>query len=133
VVKAHGKHVYIDYIGYQYDGSNNGEKILEIMIQSASVGNTRPVFSHVEEFDGQSSPPGFAAVVLLDESHITAHCYYEKGWLAFDAFTCGDGNPDLIADFITKNLRINMPGLQQMRRELVDRFLHNNEEEAVID
>ena len=133
MVKAHGKHVYIDYIGYQYDGSNNGEKILEIMMQSASAGNTRPVFSHVEEFDGQSSPPGFAAVVLLDESHITAHCYYEKGWLAIDAFTCGDGNPDLIADFITKNLRINMPGLQQMRRELVDRFLHNNEEEAVID
>ena len=133
MVKAHGKHVYIDYIGYQYDGSNNGEKILEIMIQSASVANIRPVFSHVEEFDGQSSPPGFAAVVLLDESHITAHCYYEKGWLAFDAFTCGDGNPDLIADFITKNLRINMPDLQQMRRELVDRFLHNNEEEAVID
>ena len=133
MVKAQGKHVYIDYIGYQYDGSNNGEKILEIMIQSASVGNTRPVFSHVEEFDGQSSPPGFAAVVLLDESHITAHCYYEKGWLAFDAFTCGDGNPDLIADFIIKNLKINMPDLQQMRRELVDRFLHNNEEEAVID
>lgn len=133
MVKAHGKHVYIDYIGYQYDGSNNGEKILEIMMQSASAGNTRPVFSHVEEFDGQNSPPGFAAVVLLDESHITAHCYYEKGWLAIDAFTCGDGNPDLIADFITKNLRINMPGLQQMRRELVDRFLHNNEEEAVID
>ena len=133
MVKAHGKHVYIDYIGYQYDGSNNGEKILEIMIQSASVANTRPVFSHVEEFDGQRSPPGFAAVVLLDESHITAHCYYEKGWLAFDAFTCGDGNPDIIADFITKNLKMNMPGLQQMRRELVDRFLHNNEEEAVID
>ena len=133
MVKAHGKHVYIDYIGYQYDGSNNGEKILEIMMQSASAGNTRPVFSHVEEFDGQSSPPGFAAVVLLDESHITAHCYYEKGWLAFDAFTCGDGNPDLIADFITKNLKKNMPDLQQMRRELVDRFLHNNEEEAVID
>ena len=133
MVKAHGKHVYIDYIGYQYDGSNNGEKILEIMIQSASVANTRPVFSHVEEFDGQRSPPGFAAVVLLDESHITAHCYYEKGWLAFDAFTCGDGNPDIIADFITKNLKMNMPDLQQMRRELVDRFLHNNEEEAVID
>ena len=133
MVRAHGKHVYIDYIGYQYDGSNNGEKILEIMIQSASVANIRPVFSHVEEFDGQSSPPGFAAVVLLDESHITAHCYYEKGWLAIDAFTCGDGNPDLIADFITRNLKINMPGLQQMRRESVDRFLHNNEEEAVID
>ena len=75
----------------------------------------------------------FAAVVLLDESHITAHCYYEKGWLAIDAFTCGDGDPDLIAEYITRNLEIRMPGLQQMRRELVDRFLHNNVEGAVID
>ena len=87
----------------------------------------------MEEFDGQSSPPGFAAVVLLDESHITAHCYYEKGWLAIDAFTCGDGDPDLIAEYITRNLEIRMPGLQQMRRELVDRFLYNNVEGAVID
>ncbi len=133
MVRAHGKHVYIDYTGYQYDELNNGEKILEIMIQSTRVANIRPVFSHVEEFDGQSSPPGFAAVVLLDESHITAHCYYEKGWLAIDAFTCGDGDPDLIAEYITRNLEIRMPGLQQMRRELVDRFLHNNVEGAVID
>ena len=103
------------------------------MIQSTRVANIRPVFSHVEEFDGQSSPPGFAAVVLLDESHITAHCYYEKGWLAIDAFTCGDGDPDLIAEYITRNLEIRMPGLQQMRRELVDRFLYNNVEGAVID
>ena len=133
MVKAHGKHVYIDYTGYQYDELNNGEKILEIMIQSTRVANIRPVLSHVEEFDGQSSPPGFAAVVLLDESHITAHCYYEKGWLAIDAFTGGDGDPDLIAEYITRNLEIRMPGLQQMRRELVDRFLYNNVEEAVID
>ena len=54
MVKAHGKHVYIDYTGYQYDELNNGEKILEIMIQSTRVANIRPVFSHVEEFDGQS-------------------------------------------------------------------------------
>ena len=133
MVKAHGKHVYIDYTGYQYDELNNGEKILEIMIQSTRVANIRPVFSHVEEFDGQTSPPGFAAVVLLDESHITAHWYYEKGWFAIDAFTCGDGDPDLIAEYITRNLEIRMPGLQQMRRELVDRFLHNNVEGAVID
>ena len=49
MVKAHGKHVYIDYTGYQYDELNNGEKILEIMIQSTRVANIRPVFSHVEE------------------------------------------------------------------------------------
>ena len=53
--------------------------------------------------------------------------------MAIDAFTCGDGDPDLIAEYITRNLEIRMPGLQQMRRELVDRFLYNNVEGAVID
>jgi len=132
MVKAHGKHVYMDYTGYQHDGLNDGEKMLQIMIQSTELANIRPVFSHVEEFDGQRSPSGFAAVVLLDESHITAHCYYEKGWLAFDAFTCGAGNPDIIADYIVENLKIKMPGLIQMRRDKVSRFLHNDIDGAVI-
>ena len=132
MVKGHGKHVYIDYIGYQYDESNDGEKMLEIMTQSTKLANTSPVFSHVEEFDGQKSPSGFAAVVLLDESHITAHCYYDKGWLAFDAFTCGDGNPDIIADYIVEKLKLKMPSLRQMRRDIVDRFLHDDIDGAVI-
>ena len=132
MANAHGKHVYVDYIGYQYDGSNDGKEMLEIMIQSTELANIRPVFSHVEEFDGHKSPPGFAAVVLLDESHITAHCYYNEGWLAFDAFTCGVGNPDIIADYIVENLKTKMPGLQQMRRDTVPRFLHNDIDGAVI-
>jgi S-adenosylmethionine/arginine decarboxylase-like enzyme len=31
--------------------------------------------THIEVFDGKGSPPGFASVVLLDESHISAHMY----------------------------------------------------------
>ena len=133
MVKAHGKHVYLDYIGYQHDGSNDGKRMLQIMLDSVKSANIRAVHSHVEEFDGTISPPGFAAVVLLDESHITAHCYYEKGWLAFDAFTCGMGNPDIIADHIEKSLKEKMPDLYQMRRDVVDRFLHNDIEEADIE
>ena len=36
-----------------------------------------------------SSPPGFTSCVLIDESHVTAHCYSDRGWLAIDVFTCG--------------------------------------------
>jgi len=41
-------------------------------------------------FDGISSPPGFANVRVLDESHISAHSYSEQGILAIDIFTCGN-------------------------------------------
>lgn len=133
MVKAHGKHIYLDYIGYQHDGHNDGRQMLNIMLDSVASANVRPVHSHFEEFDGVLSPPGFAAVVLLDESHITAHCYYDKGWLAFDAFTCGSGDPGKIADHIEKSLRDKMPDLYQMRREEVGRFLYNDIEEADLE
>jgi len=44
------------------------------------------------------SPPGFTAVALLDESHVTAHCYSTTGQLAVDIFTCGVHDPRPIAD-----------------------------------
>ena len=36
-----------------------------------------------------NSPLGFTSCVLIDESHVTAHCYSDRGWLAVDVFTCG--------------------------------------------
>ena len=85
---SHGKHVYVDYNGYHRNGVHDGAWMLEKMIAAANAANVRIVHSYVEEFDGVISPTGFAAMVLLDESHISAHCYYDKGWLAVDAFTC---------------------------------------------
>lgn len=34
------------------------------------------------------SPNGFTIMFLLDESHISTHCYTDTGKLAFDLFTC---------------------------------------------
>jgi S-adenosylmethionine/arginine decarboxylase-like enzyme len=40
---------------------------------------------------------GFTSVILLDESHITAHSYTQRGLLALDVFTCGQTNPEVVA------------------------------------
>ena len=102
---SHGKHVYVDYNGYHRNGVHDGPWMLEKMIAAANAANVRIVHSYVEEFDGVISPTGFAAMVLLDESHISAHCYYDKGWLAVDAFTCGGADPNGIADDLDEALR----------------------------
>jgi len=60
----------------------------------------------------------------LDESHVTAHCYSEKGWLAIDCFTCGESDPSVIADFIQTELKQFMPNLDLKQRRVEDRFLH---------
>jgi S-adenosylmethionine decarboxylase len=104
--------------------------MLEKMIAAANAANVRIVHSYVEEFDGEVSPTGFAAMVLLDESHISAHCYYDKGWLAVDAFTCGGADPNGIADDLHGALTMAMDDLVLIRREEVERFLYDDLEES---
>ena len=123
--EAHGKHVYVDYVGFQPNQrSQDGQWILKILQNAVNKCGIREVHSHVEIFDGEHSPPGFAAVVLIDESHVSAHCYSDRGWLAIDAFTCGGHDPENIVDIIHEDLVSSSPNIIQMRRDTVNRFLH---------
>ena len=119
---SHGKQICVDYIGCEFNEDKGGVWMLELMRYAVEKANVREVHSHVEEFDGTKSPPGFAAVVLLDESHVSAHCYYEKGLLAIDAFTCGNGDPDLIIDTIQNRLIAEMKNINQVSRNEIERF-----------
>ena len=123
--RAHGKHVYVDYVGFQPNqSSTDGRLILKILQDAVNKCGIREVHSHVEIFDGEHSPPGFAAVVLIDESHVSAHCYSDRGWLAIDAFTCGGHDPENIMDIIHESLTLSSPNIIQMRRDTVNRFIH---------
>ncbi|MDA8610528.1 adenosylmethionine decarboxylase [Euryarchaeota archaeon] len=125
--QAHGAHVFLDYTEYVSPKANDGEWILEVLEKAVERSNARNVHSHVEQFDGSNSPVGFAAVVLLDESHVSAHCYSEKGWLALDCFTCGDSDPNALADDIHQQLIEQIPSLSLKRRQHLPRFLHEGE------
>jgi S-adenosylmethionine decarboxylase len=76
----------------------------------------------VAQFNGADSPPGFAAVVLIDESHVSAHCYSNRGLLAIDIFTCGGNDPGPLADDIHRVLQSAVPELVLSGRKHVDRF-----------
>ncbi len=128
---AHGAHIVLDYTGYAPQVPNDGQWMLERMRAAVAKSGAREVHAHVEEFDGAVSPPGFAAVVLLDESHISAHCYSDRGWLAIDCFTCGKTDPARIADVLHAALAECMPELVLMRRERYARFLHKEVIDAV--
>ena len=121
---SHGKQICVDYIGCEFNENQGGVWMLELMQYAIKTANVREVHAHVEEFDGTQSPSGFAAVVLLDESHVSAHCYYGKGLLAIDAFTCGDGDPSLIIDIIQNKLSSEMKSIQQVSRNEIKRFKH---------
>ena len=68
VKMSHGKQICVDYVKCDFNEVRNGQWMLELMRYAVKNAKVREVHSHVEEFDGSESPPGFAAVVLLDES-----------------------------------------------------------------
>jgi S-adenosylmethionine decarboxylase len=130
-LKSHGSHIFVDYTGYLPIGDDDGLWMLQIMRDAVTNSEAKEVHSHVEQFDGITSPPGFAAVVLLDESHVTAHCYSEKGWLAIDCFTCGQCDPNTIVDQIHMALERVMPNLKLIKKSGHDRFLYQQEHTEV--
>jgi len=119
---SHGKQICVDYSGYDSTNERDGEWMLELLRSAVRFAEVREVHSHVEEFDGSQSPAGFAAVVLLDESHVSAHCYYDKGILAVDAFTCGDSDPKLIIEFINEKLFAEMGNIKIVSKDSIQRF-----------
>ena len=120
---ALGVHILLDYTEFLPTVEKDGAWMLDILRQSVRDAGVREVHSHVEEFDGEVSPLGFAAVVLIDESHASAHCYSERGLLAIDVFTCGDHDPEVVADSIHASLCGTVPGLNLLRRERIERFM----------
>ena len=120
---ARGKHIFLDFTEFFPNVSFDGNDMLMLMKKAIENSGAREVHAHVEEFDGTVSPPGFAAVVLIDESHVSAHCYSDRGLLAIDAFTCGNTDPTTIITQLKQALRILCPRIVLMQEKSVDLFL----------
>lgn len=121
--KSHGKHILLDCTEFFPTSSFDGNDMLELMQKAVNKSHAKEVHAHVEIFDGSNSPPGFAAVVLLDESHVSAHCYSDRGLLAIDAFTCGGTDPTSIVEELKQALYELSPTTVLMQQKSVDRFL----------
>ena len=120
--ESRGSHIFLDYLNYSCPSKDGGDWMLSLMRDCVRESGIREVHSHVEVFDGSESPPGFAAVVLIDESHVTAHCYSDEGLLAIDVFTCGPHDPEHVVELIHDGLISEIEGVTLVRKERVSRF-----------
>lgn len=120
--ESRGSHIFLDYLNYSCPSKDEGNWMLSLMRDCVRKSGIREVHSHVEVFDGSKSPPGFAAVVLIDESHVTAHCYSDEGLLAIDVFTCGSHDPDHVVKLIHEGLISGIKGVTLVRKEKFSRF-----------
>jgi S-adenosylmethionine decarboxylase len=72
--------------------------------------------------DTPSSEPGFTSVLLLDESHITSHCYSKRGLLAMDLFTCGQTDTQAVMDYIVQRITSIYPSFECIYKGFHYRF-----------
>ena len=84
-----GYHYMIDAVFKREIQPSFGHTLFQKLLIIAREHNINVVGKKIKIFDGTNSPKGFASVVLIDESHISAHCYTDIGLIAFDCFTCG--------------------------------------------
>jgi len=74
------------------------------------------VVSQVRYKFGSDSPPGFAALVMLDESHCSAHTYADLGLIAMDIFTCGKTDPRIVFRYIQEELNLGNVTIRELPR-----------------
>ena len=122
---ARGKHLTVDCRNVPDQTVLDDKKMVETMAMAATKAGANVINTNRYHF-GYDSPPGFTCVVLLDESHITAHAYYhleEDGkepinLLAMDCFTCGSTSPMDVLKYIQEEIDLGDIKIVEM-----DRFL----------
>lgn len=110
-----GKHLLIDCRNVSRELCLNDKLVLSVMARAAErAGST--VVSQIRYKFGSDSPPGFAAVIMLDESHCSAHTYADLGLIAMDVFTCGNTDPRDVLRFIREELDLGDVTITEMPR-----------------
>jgi len=84
-----GKHLIVELLGCNFDLLNSVENTEEILISAAKKINTTVLNSYFHRFQ----PQGVTGVVVIEESHLSAHNWPESGYSAIDIFTCGKTDP----------------------------------------
>ena len=78
------------------------------------------VISQVRYRFGELSPPGFTAIVMLDESHCSAHSYANDGLIALDIFTCGQTNPRTVLEYLREERDLGEVSIRALPRFLLN-------------
>lgn len=107
-----GKHLLLEVYNVDFNLLNDSislQKVMQKGIKRAKM-TILNIFSH--KFD----PQGCTIVVALEESHVSCHTWPEEGCIAIDVYTCGEGNPKLVALELLKYLNSENYSLREIDR-----------------
>ena len=107
-----GTNLLLEVYDVKFDLLNDVISLQESMEKGINRANMTilNIFSHC------FLPQGCTIVIALSESHVSCHTWPENGSIAIDVYTCGDGNPKLIAIELLKYLDSNNFRLREVNR-----------------
>ena len=70
---SRGAHILLDYTHAAFADETAYRWVFDLMREAVAQSSATEVHAHFAPFDGSASPPGFAAVVLIDESLSLIH------------------------------------------------------------
>ncbi len=111
-----GTHIFFDFLNFKsnLDLEILANTIFKIMIDAINNTKMTIVHKHLEILMQPKTENGFTSVLLLDESHFTAHAYTDadKALLAMDIFTCGQTDTSIVADYVIKEIKKIIPQIK---------------------
>jgi S-adenosylmethionine decarboxylase len=107
-----GTHLLLEVYDVKFDLLNNVILLQESMERGINRANMTilNIFSHC------FLPQGCTIVIALSESHVSCHTWPENGCIAIDIYTCGEGNPRLVAIELLKYLNSDNYNLREVNR-----------------
>lgn len=107
-----GNHLLLEVYDVQHDLINDADSLQKVMVK----GIERAKMTILNIFSHSFVPQGCTIVISLAESHVSCHTWPENGCLAIDVYTCGKGNPKLIAIELLKYLNSENYKLRYLHR-----------------
>jgi S-adenosylmethionine decarboxylase len=115
---SEGKHVVCDLFGVDPELLVDEVFALNAMITAAKKCGATVLKHTLHKFEGEGS---YTILVMLAESHISAHSYCEHGAIMFDAYVCGKADPLVAIGYLTEkfnptkvNMRVFTRGTEQI-------------------
>jgi S-adenosylmethionine decarboxylase len=81
-----GKHILAEFYNCKSPVLNDLKLIKKAMIEAAEDANCTIVGTRFHQF----KPHGVTGVLVLSESHLSVHSWYEEKFVSIDIFSCGE-------------------------------------------
>lgn len=98
-----GKHLLIDCRNVPFEVCSDDKLVYTALVNAINKAGAS-ILSTSRHHLGHNSPPGFALVICLDESHCSAHSYADEHKIAMDVFTCGNTDPRDVLKYVREQI-----------------------------